>query len=66
MGWLYVPASEGSSSDSDSPSPERRSLNPRFVEWLMGFPLGWTALDPLGMAWLDWRQRMRSEFLRLG
>jgi DNA (cytosine-5)-methyltransferase 1 len=23
------------------------SLNPTWVEWLMGFPLGWTALDPL-------------------
>lgn len=22
-----------------------RRLNPRFVEWLMGFPLGWTELD---------------------
>ena len=21
------------------------SLNPTWVEWLMGFPLGWTALD---------------------
>jgi hypothetical protein len=22
-------------------------LNPRWVEWLMGFPIGWTSLDPL-------------------
>jgi hypothetical protein len=22
------------------------SLNPTWVEWLMGFPLGWTALEP--------------------
>lgn len=22
------------------------SLNPKWVEWLMGFPLGWTALEP--------------------
>jgi len=22
----------------------RRRLNPRFVEWLMGFPIGWTEL----------------------
>lgn len=26
------------------PSPERRSLNPLFVEWLMGWPPGWTLL----------------------
>jgi hypothetical protein len=25
------------------------SLNPTWVEWLMGFPLGWTALDPSEM-----------------
>lgn len=24
-------------------------LNPNWVEWLMGFPIGWTALKPLGM-----------------
>jgi DNA (cytosine-5)-methyltransferase 1 len=46
-------------------SPARRSLNPLFVEWLMGWPPGWT----LGV-WTDfacsetalclWRQRMRS------
>jgi hypothetical protein len=47
------------------PSRDRRSLNPLFVEWLMGWPPGWTLL-----AWTDlgcsatalslWRQRMRS------
>lgn len=25
---------------------ERGSLNPPWVEWLMGFPLGWTVLEP--------------------
>ena len=25
------------------------SLNPTWVEWLMGWPLGWTALEPLAM-----------------
>ena len=28
-----------------TPSKESGSLNPRWVEWLMGFPDGWTALD---------------------
>ncbi|HEU4986880.1 MAG TPA: hypothetical protein VFT89_07425 [Rhizobiaceae bacterium] len=47
------------------PSKERRSLNPLFVEWLMGWPPGWTLL-----AWTDlgcsgtelchFKQRMRS------
>ncbi|MQW32791.1 hypothetical protein [Sinorhizobium meliloti] len=52
-------------------SKERRSLNPLFVEWLMGWPAGWTLL-----AWTDfacsetvlsaWKQRMRSALLSLG
>jgi hypothetical protein len=33
------------------------SLNPTWVEWLMGWPLGWTAFDALGTGrfrlWLD-------------
>jgi len=28
------------------PSPEDGSLNPTWVEWLMGFPIGWTDLRP--------------------
>ncbi len=29
--------------------PPGGSLNPMWVEWLMGWPLGWTALEPLEM-----------------
>jgi site-specific DNA-cytosine methylase len=53
------------------PSKERRSLNPLFVEWLMGWPPGWTLL-----AWTDFacsatelsafKARMRSALLHLG
>ncbi|MHC2298172.1 hypothetical protein ACVJBD_002378 [Rhizobium mongolense] len=52
-------------------SHPRRSLNPLFVEWLMGWPPGWTLA-----AWTDfacsvtelslWKQRMRSVLLQLG
>ena len=28
---------------------ERGQLNPPFVEWLMGWPIGWTDLKPLAM-----------------
>jgi hypothetical protein len=31
------------------PSPEGGSLNPVFVEWLMGYPLGWTDLKASGI-----------------
>jgi len=30
-------------------------LNPDWVEWLMGWPIGWTSLEPLKeLIWLDW------------
>jgi hypothetical protein len=33
-------------------------LNPTWVEWLMGWPLGWTALKPLGMdKYRQWQQQ---------
>lgn len=33
-------------------------LNPTWVEWLMGWPLGWTDLKPLGMdRFQEWRQQ---------
>jgi hypothetical protein len=43
---------------SQSVSTESGQLNPMWVEWLMGWPLGWTDLQPLAMArfqeWLRW------------
>jgi len=30
-------------------SPIGGQLNPDWVEWLMGWPIGWTALEPLAM-----------------
>jgi hypothetical protein len=33
-------------------------LNPPFAEWLMGWPIGWTAYEPVAMdkfrLWLQW------------
>lgn len=46
-------------------SPERRTLNPLFVEWLMGWPIGWTASAPVETASSRWWQDMRGELLRL-
>ena len=35
-----------------------RGLNPRFVEWLMGFPIGWTDLQPLEtQSFQQWQQQ---------
>ena len=49
---------------SDTSEP-RRTLNPAFVEALMGWPTGWTAFGSAATAWSHWLPRMRSELSRL-
>ena len=53
-------------SRSGQTSPRR--LNPLFVEWLMGWPLGWTqAGSPLPETeWSRWWQHMRGSLSALG
>ena len=41
------------------------TLNPRFLEMLMGWPLGWTDNDSPVMGFAPWLRRMRSELSRL-
>jgi len=38
-----LPTNDGQPSSPNTPTSPRR-LNPRFVEWLMGFPIGWSEL----------------------
>ncbi len=34
---------------------EKGQLNPDWVEWLMGWPIFWTSLEPIKeLTWLDW------------
>ena len=46
-------------------SEQRRTLNPLFVEALMGWPTGWTGFASAATAWSHWLPRMRSELSRL-
>jgi hypothetical protein len=46
----------GGASSPSAPTSRRR-LNPSFVEWLMGWPLGWTDFAPLEME--SWRSKAR-------
>jgi len=49
------------------PSSEtRRTLSPPFVEWLMGFPTGYTACEPLATPWCPFKQRWRCALSRFG
>jgi hypothetical protein len=38
----------------------QKVLNPQFVEWLMGWPIGWTEFAPVGTAWCRWLPLMRG------
>ncbi|HEY9814957.1 MAG TPA: hypothetical protein V6D20_04015, partial [Candidatus Obscuribacterales bacterium] len=43
---------------SQSVSSESGQLNPAWVEWLMGWPIGWTDLKPLEMGkFQEWQQQ---------
>ncbi len=39
------------------------TLNPRFTEWLMGWPVGWTEFELAETEWCLWLRRMRGELL---
>jgi hypothetical protein len=51
--------SPGGGSSSRGPTSRPR-LNPTFVEWLMGLPLGWTDFAPSATEWSRWSLLMRS------
>lgn len=42
-----------------------KRLSPRFVEWLMNWPDGWTAFGSVATEFIHWRARMLSELCRL-
>ena len=67
--WMTVPVNgllgrQVLAANGSTPRSGRR-LNPLFVEWLMGWPLGWTDFAPLGTGWSRWQRAMRSERSRV-
>ena len=42
------------------------TLNPLFVEAMMGWPSGWTGFASVATAWSPWLRLMRGELSRLG
>ncbi len=51
------PGKERPTCDDDLPTRVGGTLNPPWIEWLMGWPIGWTDLRPLGMG--KFRQWLR-------
>ena len=41
------------------------TLNPRFTEWLMGWPIGWTESELAETEWFHWLRLMRGELSRM-
>lgn len=52
---IWLPQSPTS---PETTQPTKVRLNPRFVEWLMGAPIGWTDFGPVEMG--SWRRRALS------
>jgi hypothetical protein len=46
--------------DGQQSSETRRVLNPQFVEWLMGWPIGWTVSEPVETGLCHWLQLSRG------
>lgn len=51
----------GKTGGGDTPT-----LNPLFVEALMGWPTGWTGFGSVATAWSPWLRLMRGELSGLG
>ena len=49
--------------DGSATSASGLTLNPLFVEALMGWPTGWTGFGSVGTEWCRWLRRMRGELL---
>ncbi len=63
-GFQYSPP-DPATPDGQNSSGQRRVLNPLFVELLMGWPVGWTACEPVETGLSLWLQRSRIIFSRL-
>ena len=47
--------------DRGKPTQQKGQLNPDWVEWLMGWPIGWTDLKPLGMDKFHWWRQLHGK-----
>jgi len=46
---------------------QKGQLNPDWVEWLMGWPIGWTSLEPMKeLIWLDWNVDPADAYAKKG
>ena len=55
-GFLRMEAhpSESKSMTASEVNKKNGQLNPDWVEWLMGWPIGWTKTEPIKLDWRNW------------
>jgi hypothetical protein len=68
---LLTMLDDGATSSTHDPtwrplSAPHARLNPQFVEWLMGLPIGWTDSAHVATRSSHWRRRMRSVLSQIG
>lgn len=61
----YLPPDPATPMDGDTSSKPGRSLNPLFVEWLMGWPIGWTGCACAETEFTRWRSATASALASL-
>jgi len=50
-----TPTQQDGENAAAKPQGDTGQLNPDWVEWLMGWPIGWSSLDPIQeLNWLGW------------
>jgi hypothetical protein len=60
-GSRNLPGSKAHKGTSLTDAVGRKKLNPKFVEWLMGLPIGWTSFEPVAtQSFQQWQQRHLS------
>ena len=59
------PTPQPGQQSSQSGQTSRRRLNPAFVEWLMGLPIGYTVCGRSEMGSFRYRQQLRSAYSRI-
>jgi hypothetical protein len=63
--WEPSHQAQAHSTNGEKPSKSTRRLNPLFVEWLMGWPIGWTGFEPVATGlFQSWRRKHLSVLLR--
>lgn len=61
----FFPQDQKNSTAGETSSESRRLLNPQFVEWLMNWPIGWTASASAATAYSHWERQSRSLYSRI-